>query len=28
VLGAFWHKIVRRDGLMESMTGTWRLGRS
>jgi cytochrome b561 len=28
VLGAFWHKIVRRDGLMESMTGAWRFGRS
>lgn len=22
ILGAIWHKVVRRDGVMESMTGT------
>lgn len=22
ILGAFWHKLIRRDGVMESMTGS------
>lgn len=24
VAGALWHKLIRRDGVLESMTGRWR----
>lgn len=23
IAGALWHKLIRRDGVLESMTGTW-----